>query len=480
MRWGSRFLKRLGSSSFQKNRSAKIVATEKEQKIRKIMTTHQSKTATNTPTNDLPRSVPIGIHRPRHPIIRILLSEGSSLSARQMITALGRCGYILDVCDPHPLCISRFSRFVRHYYRCPAIGTDPLGYLAFVLHHLTQEPYEVLLPVHEQAFLFSKVQDWLPSGVRTALAPFDAFLQVQGKVAFTRLMERHSLPIPPTLIVRSRAELEVMDRFPCYIKTDYGTASQGVWRVTNRVERDRIALALEQRGLLNGTREIAVQEEATGVLCQAQAVFARGHLLAMHCTKTRAASVGGGHRARTGVDHPQVREHLVTLGRTLEWHGPLTVEYLFDEVAGRPTYIEVNPRLGEPMNAVLSGVNLADLTVRVALGETEASDDSQCERPGLHSHSLLAIILGIANRGGSRRELLDTIVQNVRGRGLFAESKEELTPVCMDPPSLIPLGVAAGLLLLCPRLAYHIKTSAVSAYSLTATAVETIVAFDRE
>jgi hypothetical protein len=89
----------------------------------------------------------MGIQRHETPI-RILLSEGASLSARQTITASGQCGYILDVCDPNPLCISRFSRFVRHTYRCPAAGTDPLGYLAFVLHRLTQERYDVLLPVH--------------------------------------------------------------------------------------------------------------------------------------------------------------------------------------------------------------------------------------------------------------------------------------------------------------------------------------------
>jgi hypothetical protein len=246
--------------------------------------------------------------------IRILLSEGSSLSARQTITALGRCGYLLDVCDPNPLCINRFARFVRHFYRCPAVGTDPLGYLAFVLNHLTQERYDVLLPVHEQAFL-----------------------QVQGKVAFARLMDRLALPQPATHIVRSRTELEAMGRFPCYLKTDYSTAGQGVWRLTSRVERDRAALALEQQSLLDGTHEIVVQEEASGALCQAQAVFAQGQLLAVHCTQTRGVSVGGGHAARMGGDHPKVREHLAVLGRALGWHGPLALDYLFDEASAGPS-----------------------------------------------------------------------------------------------------------------------------------------------
>ncbi len=442
------------------------------------MSTHPSETTPDPPANDPPRSTPAGIRRPRRSSIRILLSEGSSLSARQTITALGQCGYTLDVCDPHPLCISRFSRFVRRYYRCPAVGTDPLGYLAFVLQHLSREPYDVLLPVHEQAFLFAKVQHRLPAGVGIALASFDAFLEVQGKVAFARLMERLALPQPATRIINSRAELAILDRFPCYLKTAYSTAGQGVWRITNRVERDRVAHVLEQRGLLDGTRAIVVQEEATGALCQAQAVFAHGHLLAMHCTQTRGVSVGGGHSARTGVDHPQVREHLVTLGRALAWHSPLALDYLFEEATGHPTYIEANPRLVEPMNATLSGVNLAELTVRVALGEMSASGDTQCGLPGIRSHSLMAILLGIADRGGSQREVLRTIGEDIRGRGIFAESREDLTPVRLDPPSLIPLAVVSGQLLLRPRAAQHLAAGTVNAYSLTAAAVETIIALD--
>jgi hypothetical protein len=45
-------------------------------------------------------------------------------------------------------------------------------------------------------------------------------------------------------------------------------------------------------------------------------------------------------------------------------------------------------------------------------------------------------------------------------------------------PSLIPLGVVSGQLLLSPRAASHISTGTVSAYSLTAAAVETIRALE--
>lgn len=322
------------------------------------------------------------------------------------------------------------------------------------------------------------MRDRLPAGVGVALADFGAFLQVQGRVGFARLMERLSLPQPRTHVVRSRTELEALDRFPCYLKTDYSTAGQGVWRVTGRVERDRAALTLEQQGLLDEKRSIVVREEAPGTLCQAQAVFVHGHLLAVHCTQTRGVSVGGGHAARTGLDHPVVRDHLVTLGKSLGWHGPLALDYLFDEASGRPIYIECNPRLVEPMNATLSGVNLADLTVQVALGEMGASGDIRCGRSGIRSHSLMAILLGVADHGGSRREVLRTIAEDMRGRGIFAESKEDLTPISVDPLSLIPLGVVTGQLLFRPCAAHQIATGAINAYSLSVATVETIMACD--
>jgi hypothetical protein len=123
-------------------------------------------------------------------------------------------------------------------------------------------------------------------------------------------------------------------------------------------------------------------------------------------------------------------------------------------------------------------VNLADLTVRVALGEVGASEQVPDGRPGVRSHSLSAILVGMAAQSASRRDLLRTLVQAIQRRGLFADSVEDLTPVYLDPPSLVVLGVVVGQLLLRPRVARRISASVVDAYSLTADAVETIIGLD--
>jgi len=64
---------------------------------------------------------------------KILLSEGSSLSSREAITALGLAGHRVELVSSNPMCLGRFSRFVSRVHRAPASGADPDGYLAAVI-----------------------------------------------------------------------------------------------------------------------------------------------------------------------------------------------------------------------------------------------------------------------------------------------------------------------------------------------------------
>jgi hypothetical protein len=86
---------------------------------------------------------------------KILLSEGSSLSAREAITVLGLGGHRVELVSSDPLCLGRFSRFVGRVHRAVASGVDPDGYLAAVLEIVRMRKTDALLPVHEQAYLFA-------------------------------------------------------------------------------------------------------------------------------------------------------------------------------------------------------------------------------------------------------------------------------------------------------------------------------------
>lgn len=392
--------------------------------------------------------------------VKVLLSEGSSLSARQTITALGLAGYRVGVCDPDPICIGRFSRFVKKTYRCPNFNEHPMEYVHFVDGICRKHGYQVMIPVHEQAYLFARYRHLFHANL--ALADFSAFQQIQGKVSFARTLQRLDIPQPDFVVLSDLRQARGMENYPYYLKTNYGTAGQGVWRVENPESGVKILEDLEGRGVAD-QNQFMIQREVRGDLCQVQAVFDRGELIACHCTQTRGESIGGGHAARMGVEHPKVRQYMQKLGATLNWSGPLALDYIDDPRTDGPFFIEANPRLVEPMNACLSGIDFADLTVKIALGERPEPMTAQT---GVRSHSLMAILLARASNGCSRRALLQTIHQAVRRRGIFADSHEDLTPFGSDPLSVIPFLFVLIRLLIDPRKAAAISRKTVNNYSL--------------
>lgn len=399
---------------------------------------------------------------------RILLSEGSSTSAREAITALGLKGHELEICDPDRHCIGRFSRFVRRFHRCPGLGADPEGYWAFMRDLISRGRFDVLLPIHEQGFLFAKVQAEIAPHVAVALPCFDSYRRAHSKAGFSRLLAEIGLPQPRTEFLASAEELLRLDRFPVVVKLAIGTASRGTWMVTAKAELEPLARDLARAHAFDNT--VLVQDLIPGPVEHAQAVFSGGDLVAMHAYRQIARGAGGGDAIKESVGRPQVREHLIALGAALNWHGALSVDYILPE-DDTPLYIDCNPRLVEPMSAMLAGLDLADLLVRVSRGETPGASGSQ---PGVRTHIALQALLGSAIRSGSRLELLRECWCLLTAGGPYAGSREELTPVRSDWLSAVPVTFAALWLLANPKAAHGMAAKGWGAHLLTTRSADAI------
>jgi predicted ATP-grasp superfamily ATP-dependent carboligase len=212
--------------------------------------------------------------------LRLLISEGSSTSAREAITILGAGGHVVEVCDPSPWCLSRFSRFVRKFHRCPGLRDDPAGYLAFVEALLTAHRFDVLLPTHEQGFLFARVSERLAGKAALALPSFESYRIAHGKARFSRLLDELGLPQPATRIVKFDREARDAIRFPGVIKTSIGTASRGIRFVRDQGDLERALQELSAAGAF--ADEVLVQQFITGTTEKAQGVFCRGELFGFH------------------------------------------------------------------------------------------------------------------------------------------------------------------------------------------------------
>ena len=405
--------------------------------------------------------------------LRVLVPEGSSTSAREAITILGLAGHQVEVCDPSPWCLSRFSKFVRKFHRCPGLRRDPAGYLGFVERLISGGGFDVLLPTHEQGFLFARVASRLQGRIGLALPGFDAYRTAHSKAGFSRLLDRLDLPQPPTRIVSAALALREAVRFPVVVKTSVGTASRGIWFVRHADDLERALRDLESGNAF--ADEVLVQELIAGTTEKAQSVFCRGRMIGFHAYRQVAAGVGGGEAIKQSVRRPQVQSYLEKIGQALDWHGALSVDYIMPIDDTTPLLIDCNPRLVEPFNAYRSGNDLVGLLLRLSLGETPAP--LPASREGVRTHLAMQALLGCASRGATRGDLIRECVQLWAGSGSYAGSTEELTPVGVDWLSAVPLAMTAGLLLASPTSANKLARGGFGAHLLDVRSIRVIEEF---
>jgi hypothetical protein len=406
----------------------------------------------------------------------VLLSDGAGLTARQCATLLSRDGHRVEALSPGGLCLCRMTRHVRRVHRVPAVGRDPFGWLDAAVEVGVRRQAEVLLPAQEQVAVMSLARDRIEAaGLRTAVPDFRALAQVQDKVSAYRTLSRVGVPQPPAVVavtageLKAAAELEAGLGPGVFVKTPIGTASAGVRLVRSRDELRGLAADYGRQGVFGEGPEselrgggVLVQQVVSGPLVMVQSVFAHGELLAFHaCERVRAGANGGASHKR-GLRLPEAREHLARLGGALDWHGALSADVILSPAG--PVFIDINPRLVEPVNALASGVDLVRALVEVACSGGSAPQATG--QPGVRTHQLVVAILGAAQRGG-RRDVARELAQAALRRGDYQGSREELTPPGGDPLAGLPVAVTALATLVRPATWRYFTGGSTSAYSLT-------------
>ncbi|EMI47058.1 hypothetical protein [Rhodopirellula sp. SWK7] len=399
---------------------------------------------------------------------RILLSEGSSNSARQTLYGLPR-NYSVDILDPSMWCQCRFSTRVSRRIACPQIAKDPIGYIRFVADRVRQGGYDVLFPTHEQVYAFSRFRDQLQKHVGLAVPDFNAIQRVQSKAAFATLMNELALPTPVSRIVETKSELFAHENFPCFVKVAHSTASLGVERVGDLTELRDTVERFEHAGVWKEGFPIVIQQPAPGRQAEVSAVFQDGRLVGAACADVLATGIGGGPALRRTAIHAPVLEHVHRFGSALNWHGPLSLEYFYEAETQQPFYIECNPRIGESFNALVGGVNLCEATVRISVGEhVDRMPDVQ---PGVLSHNGFIVMIADAYNGASRTQLAKKLLHHWTRRD---GCESEMTRPIEDLLSLVPATAVILLLLANPRSARDLAKGTVDNYSLPHSAAKII------
>ena len=396
--------------------------------------------------------------------MRVLLSEGSGLTSRQVATRLGALGHHVEILSSTPLCLTRFTRHVRALHKVPRFADDPLKWFDAANRIATARSIDVLLPTQEQVAVLSALRAKL--AVATVVPDFTALHRVQDKIAAWRTLQAIGLPQPASVVVQSKNELADITQFPVFVKRPIATASTGVRRATSR---DELVIAAAALGL--DSEPLLVQSQATGPLAMVQALADRGRLVAHHANLRIAEGIGGGAAVKESIALPALAGHIERLVRALDWHGPISMDVIVSDDG--PSFIDINPRLVEPINAQLAGVDLVGAMLELA--KDRHPPMLPAGRAGVRSRQLLLTVLGAALHG-SRRAVLSEFMAALRGRGAYNNAVEELTPVGGDPIAAVPVVLAVLATLINPSLCRRFHKGGTGPYALTPDAWRKIVA----
>jgi biotin carboxylase len=321
----------------------------------------------------------------------------------------------------------------------------------------------VLFPTQEQVAVMSLAGQRLrDAGLPTAVPDFAALAAVQDKVTAFATLTRLGLPQPPATVTASGAELRSAGPLPMFVKTPIGTASAGVCKVTTPGQLRRLADQYDNDGIF-AAGSVLAQQPVAGPLVMVQSVFARGELIAFHACERTGEGAGGGASHKRGIELPAVAEHFSVLGGALGWHGGLSADVILSPAG--PQFIDINPRLVEPINAYLSGVDLAGALLDLA--RSGAAEPQAIGQPGVQTHQLLLAILGAAQHDGRRRDIARQLWAAAFHQDGYRASTEELTPLRHDPLTIVPVATAAVATLIRPATWRHLSSGSVGAYALT-------------
>ena len=173
--------------------------------------------------------------------------------------------------------------------------------------------------------------------------------------------------------------------------------------------------------------------------------------------------VGGGASLKESIVLPGLADTLAQLVAALDWHGALSMDLIAADSG--PVIIDINPRLVEPANALVAGVDLVAAMLDVA--RNARPREWFAGNTGVRTRQTLLAILGAAAPHGTRGAILREASDAIFARGDYTGSIEELTPVVGDPYAAVPIVAALVASLIHPPLWRKFHAGAVGPYEVT-------------
>ena len=279
-------------------------------------------------------------------------------------------------------CISRFSKYVERFSKCPNTKDETL-FLEFLTNLAIKENLEgwIIYPNDDEIVCFlAKYKEQLEKYYRITTPPWDVTKFAYDKMLTYKLAEKCAIPTPNTYYPKSVDELEQLNmEFPVILKPSvkepfFSRTKKKAIQANNRRELvEEYNKAIE---LVDSSQVIMVQKLipggstnlfSVGSLCKSEELLAK-----VVVRRPRQHPMDFGHATTYAetVDIPELEEITRKILAAIGYYGLSEVEFMFDPSDGKYKLLEINARpWGWHTIAIAAGVDLPYLSYLDMLGE---------------------------------------------------------------------------------------------------------------
>jgi predicted ATP-grasp superfamily ATP-dependent carboligase len=305
--------------------------------------------------------------------MRAIITYARGWNALAAARSLGRRGIEVVTGDEYDFAPASLSKYVVARFLYPNPDREPEAFLDAIEDAIRAYRPDVLIPIHKEGYLIARHRARFEPLVKLALPTIEQIEQVHDKGILALYCRKEGIPIPKTIVPRSREEFADAARgfeYPAFVKVRQSAAAVGVKQVADAGQAiatfDRFVSDLE---LGDGSLPL-LQEAVPGDDYCATFLFDHGEpraTLTYHNLRSFPAKSGTGVLRET-VPAPAIERIGEELLGKLKWHGVAEIDFRWDGQNGAPILIEINPRFwGGLPQAVEAGWDYPHLLYRLAV-----------------------------------------------------------------------------------------------------------------
>lgn len=302
----------------------------------------------------------------------VLVTDAQSRAGLVVIRSLGEKGIRVTALDNDRVSVGFFSRYCRRAVVSPDPERHPDRYADFVLGDLARHPCDLVMPIIDGAlFALARRKVDILQLARFPFMDYESLTAANDKALSVEVARRCGLRTPATFTVAGADDVAAalaQLHLPVIVRPRKSHGSLGL----HRVGRAEDVWPLCER-VARQSGPVIVQEYVPwGDLTYDVDVLMGPDSLpraAVVCRRIRTyPPLAGPTSCGQAVRWPELAGMALALLKEMHWYGPAEVEFRIDPRDGRPTFMEVNPRLWGSLNtSTVAGVDFPYLLYRLAM-----------------------------------------------------------------------------------------------------------------